>query len=182
MHLHRGLVSVCRLLRHRLENHLGERLGHVRIEGPRIGRRLLELFRDQRVCRARLERQAAGETLEQHHARRERSLRASSSMPESCSGDMYSGVPIDIPSLVNPSSFDWFASRAMPKSITLSTPLGSTTMFWGLMSRWITPCSCATSSARHSCLPIVRVTDTGSGPRVLMSCFRDVPSTYSIVR
>src|SRR5213594_5141146 len=50
----------------------------------------------------------------------------------------------------------------MPKSITLRKPLGSTTMFCGLMSRWITPWSCATSSARHSCLPMVRVTGTGS--------------------
>src|SRR5213594_1679258 len=154
------------------------------------------MLRDQRERRLGVERQAARETLEQHHARgvevaarvelfsREvlgrHVVRGADRHP--VLGQPLDGVPIDIPSLVNPSSFDRFASRAMPKSITLSTPLGSTTMFWGLMSRWITPSSCATSSARHSCFPIVRVTDTGSGPRVLMSCFRDVPSTYSIVR
>lgn len=38
-------------------------------------------------------------------------------------------------------------ARAIPKSITLMLPSGWIMMFCGLMSRWITPPSCATESA-----------------------------------
>ena len=54
-------------------------------------------------------------------------------------------------------------------------------MFCGLMSRWITPASCATSSARQSCLAIGSITCTGNRPRRRTSSFSDLPSTNSIV-
>src|SRR5438067_4747772 len=46
---------------------------------------------------------------------------------------------MDAPSCVSPFPCGGFASRAIPKSMTLRNPLGSTTMFCGLMSRWIIP-------------------------------------------
>lgn len=47
-----------------------------------------------------------------------------------------------------------FLARAMPKSMTLMLPSGSTMMFCGLMSRWMISCLCATESAELICEPI----------------------------
>ncbi len=49
--------------------------------------------------------------------------------------------------------------RAMPKSITLTSPLRVTMTFAGLMSRWITPATCAYASASQ----IFSATSTACG-------------------
>src|SRR5437867_2097537 len=68
VHLRRGLVPVPPLFGHRLENHLGQRLGYVRVELARVRRRFLEMLRDDGVHGLAVERHAAGDTLEQDHA------------------------------------------------------------------------------------------------------------------
>jgi hypothetical protein len=63
--------------------------------------------------------------------------------PAACSGDMYVGVPIAMPVAVRRESPSLMA-RAMPKSVTIGRPLcWSIRMLSGLMSRWMTPRSCA---------------------------------------
>ena len=61
-----------------------------------------------------------------------------------CSGLMYSSVPTIWPKPVNSvfSVSDWLIALATPKSITLGTGWSSysaTSMFVGLMSRWMIP-------------------------------------------
>ncbi len=41
--------------------------------------------------------------------------------------------------------------RAMPKSVSLTTPAEEMRMLAGLISRWITPRSCAKASAESAC-------------------------------
>ena len=63
----------------------------------------------------------------------------STGAPRACSGERYCAVP-----MIAPSSVIWLApARAIPKSVTLTTPSGSTITLWGLMSRWTTPFRCA---------------------------------------
>ncbi len=64
------------------------------------------------------------------------SVRWSTSIPRTCSGDMYSGVPIIVPAAV---SRVWSAALAIPKSVIRTFPDRSRRMFSGLMSRWTTP-------------------------------------------
>ena len=77
-----------------------------------------------------------------------RSERASTCSPRTCSGDMYSGVPINAPVCVVPPNS---SERAIPKSITEARPCWSTMMFCGFKSRWTTPSACAASRARQTC-------------------------------
>src|SRR4030042_1907381 len=56
------------------------------------------------------------------------SERASASFPPTCSGDMYSGVPIITPPPVIPLAL---TERAIPKSMIRAPPSRSTMMFWG---------------------------------------------------
>jgi hypothetical protein len=67
------------------------------------------------------------------------SLRAViSRSPIACSGDMYCGVPMDMPVSVMRVPPALLAASAMPKSATSAAPSCSR-MFSGLMSRWMTP-------------------------------------------
>ena len=64
--------------------------------------------------------------------------------PDSCSGDMYDGVPSTMPVLVRLAS----VMRAMPKSVTFTmSDCGSYMMFAGFTSRCTTFCLCAYPSA-----------------------------------
>jgi hypothetical protein len=67
------------------------------------------------------------------------SLRASSGSPVACSGDMYDGVPKNSPALVSCAA----GILAIPKSMSLGCPLGSTMMLAGFTSRWTMSFSCA---------------------------------------
>ena len=58
--------------------------------------------------------------------------------PIACSGDMYCGVPSDMPVSVIRLPPALLAASAMPKSATSAEPSCSR-MFSGLMSRWMTP-------------------------------------------
>ncbi len=49
----------------------------------------------------------------------------------------------------------------MPKSMIFSPPVDSIRMFWGLMSRWMTPTSWAAASPAQICLAIRRPTGVG---------------------
>ena len=69
------------------------------------------------------------------------SARASTSRSSVCSGLMYSGLPMETPVWVSPSSAP--TASAMPKSVTSVEPSRVSRMFSGLMSRWMTPCWCA---------------------------------------
>ena len=63
----------------------------------------------------------------------------STGAPRACSGERYCAVP-----MIAPSSVIWLApARAIPKSVTLTTPSGSTMTLCGLMSRCTTPLRCA---------------------------------------
>ncbi len=70
-----------------------------------------------------------------------KSLRASSSLPWTCSGDMYRGVPRIVPVAVK--FVVSLTTRAKPKSSNLISPSLVIQMFSGLMSRWRKPSSWA---------------------------------------
>ena len=85
------------------------------------------------------------------------SLRPSTGWPCACSGEMYAAVPntADVCGAVcGPATI-----RAIPKSMTLTSPLRVTMTFAGLMSRWITPATCAYASASQ----IFSATSTACG-------------------
>src|SRR5436305_1166207 len=71
---------------------------------------------------------------------------STSGSPAACSGEMYAGVPIDVPicvSVAPPDSVrDAEMAFAMPKSVTTAAPPDSSTLS-GLMSRWTMPRSWA---------------------------------------
>ena len=102
------------------------------------------------------------------------SVRRSVSLPRACSGLMNSGVPTispgresDITSVgerdMSPANGSSIA-LARPKSRTLTLPSGVILMFAGFRSRWMTPFSCATSSASAICDAMRSESATGSGP------------------
>ncbi len=64
--------------------------------------------------------------------RANRSVRASTSSPRTCSGAIYAGVPRTIPSIVTVGDS---ATYAKPKSVTFSVPFSERRIFPGLMSR-----------------------------------------------
>ena len=71
-----------------------------------------------------------------------RSLRASTTSPRACSGERYCAVPMTVWAdvMVLPVSL---MARAMPKSMTLTSPVRVSITFAGLMSRWTMPWRCA---------------------------------------
>ena len=73
------------------------------------------------------------------------SERPSTGWPCACSGDRYDAVPRIAAVCATVSAV--VVTRAMPKSVTFTSPRGFSMMLPGLMSRWITPCACAASSA-----------------------------------
>src|SRR4051812_29885983 len=52
-------------------------------------------------------------------------------------------------------------------------------MFWGLTSRWTSPCLCANASPRALAIAISRASSIGSAPRCLIISSSVLPSTYS---
>ena len=83
--------------------------------------------------------------------------------------------------MIAPSSVIWLApARAIPKSVTLTTPSPSTITLCGLMSRWMTPLRCAYRSAARICRVYAIATGTGQRPRERISSFSVRPSTYSM--
>jgi hypothetical protein len=92
------------------------------------------------------------------HPNAHTSVRRSTGLPRACSGLMYAAVPRMTPAYVarmlsvgDIVRDDAVASRssifARPKSSTFTVPSGPTLMFAGFRSRWMTPFSCAASSA-----------------------------------
>ena len=101
------------------------------------------------------------------------SVAGDSASPRACSGAMYAGVPMTSPRRVStvPGLPE---TLAMPKSVTLRTPLAAKSMFSGLMSRCRTPRRCAADRPlRHA-----RVAATACEavmPPALVTLLRSVP-------
>ena len=57
---------------------------------------------------------------------------------------------------------------AMPKSSSLGTPSGVTSILPGFRSRWTIPCSCAASRASAICLAMGRASGSAMGPRAMI--------------
>ena len=101
--------------------------------------------------------------------------------PRACSGERYCAVPTtpcDLVIVVAESS----SARAMPKSMTLTTPCSEIMMLPGLMSRWMMPMRCEYSSAESSPIITCSVSRCDSGPFALMMSRSVWPFTYSITR
>ncbi len=113
-----------------------------------------------------------------------RSVRASTAWPSTCSGAMYRGVPTSRPGRVSsvPISSERVRSlgsaRARPKSSTF-TPWGERNTFEGLRSRWTTPAAWSAARAERIDRPTPTASATGSGPRASRSD-RGSPSSSSI--
>ena len=120
------------------------------------------------------------------------SARLSTVFPRACSGDIYAAVPRIIPACVMAGVVivgdidrlgDELAAGsiafARPKSSTFTVLSPRTLMFAGFRSRWMTPCSCAASSASAICLAIGNASSIGIAPRA-MRCDRSSPSISSI--
>ena len=113
------------------------------------------------------------------------SARWSTTSAAACSGAMYCGVPIEVPTRVSVSFLDWLCSAtdsalATPKSATHADPPESSTLS-GLMSRCTTPRACAKASARATSLRMLTVCAIDSGPRA-SRVRSDSPSTNGIVK
>src|ERR1700682_5923112 len=89
---------------------------------------------------------------------------------------MYDGVPITMPSDVRLE----VSMRAMPKSATFSVPDSGRIRFAGLMSRWMTPRSCAKSSASSSWVMIAAICARSKAAPRFKKSRSPVPSTYSM--
>ena len=74
------------------------------------------------------------------------SERLSTDLPRACSGERYCAVPITAEVCVCTEE-ESSTARAMPKSMTLTSPVLVTMMLAGLMSRWIMPASWLACSA-----------------------------------
>ena len=96
-----------------------------------------------------------------------------------CSGDMYAGEPTPVICVVSWPSRCW---NEAPKSPTLVSPYCESRMLPGLMSRWITPCWNAYSSARMH-LKMISTTLLSGSSVLTSACASSVlPGTYSITR
>ena len=71
-------------------------------------------------------------------------------------------------------------ARAIPKSVTLTTPSPSTIAFWGFRSRWITPRWWAKRAARRICVTRSMARTGSSAPSSVTRFFIERPSRYSI--
>ena len=108
-----------------------------------------------------------------------RSERASTVSPRACSGDRYCAVPMTACVCVIVAA-ESARARAMPKSMTLTAPVGVSMTFAGLMSRCTMPAWCEYSSADSTPAAISTASSMGTAwPSRRMS--RTVwPSTYSM--
>ena len=101
------------------------------------------------------------------------SLCAVTSLPASCSGAMYAGVPARTVSPVAPAS---------PKSVIRTLPAPSSITLAGLRSRWMTPRSWAGARPARSAAPSRARAPPGTGRCGRSSEPSSSPSTYSIER
>ena len=108
-----------------------------------------------------------------------RSDRASTRSPRACSGDRYWAVPITCAVCVIVAWASLIA-RAMPKSMTLTSPFLVTITFPGLMSRWTIPAWWLYSRARRTPETISRMRSGSSRWPSFSSSLTVLPSTYSI--
>ncbi len=112
-----------------------------------------------------------------------RSERASTPRPRACSGERYCGVPTTMPVWVIEVTPDCMA-RAMPKSMTLTTPRLVIITLPGLMSRWTSPFSWLISRAASTSAVTFRALSAGIAPYCRMSSSSTEPSgrpsTYSM--
>ncbi len=70
--------------------------------------------------------------------------------------------------------------RAMPKSISLALPVGSSSRFSGLMSRWMTPTAWAAPRPAQSCLASRSPAEYGSRWAWSSMNRKVTPRTYSM--
>ena len=120
-----------------------------------------------------------------------KSVRASSFLARTCSGDMYATVPSAKPGLVRWDSTSMvvaFASAlapcfteslANPKSRIFACPRLVMKVLAGLMSRWTMPSAWAASSASAISIPTESTVSTSNGLPA-MRCFRVMPSRNSM--
>lgn len=114
------------------------------------------------------------------------SARLSTALPRACSGDMYAAVPMIMPASVMWREVvgEWESSAldedeagspsrafARPKSRTFTLPSGVTLMFAGFRSRWMMPCSCASSRPSASCFAMAIDSSMGMAPRSFREIF-----------
>ena len=107
------------------------------------------------------------------------SLRASTVSPRACSGDRYCAVPMTAAVWVIVADEPVIA-RAIPKSMTLTTPSRVSITLPGLMSRWMIPARWLNSSAAHTSAVISRDRWTVSRPSCCSTSRSVRPSTYSM--
>ena len=91
--------------------------------------------------------------------RLKRSVRASTGLSVTCSGDMKSVVPTTTPSSVSktlPGCPAFPTSSPQPRSSTLTAPVSTRNKLVGLTSRWMTPFSCAWARPRRGLRHVVR--------------------------
>ena len=101
--------------------------------------------------------------------------------PRACSGERYCAVPTTPCDLVIVAA-ESSRARAMPKSMTLTTPCSEIMMLPGLISRWITPMRCEYSSAFSTPSITCSASRWLSAPLTLMMSRSVWPLTYSITR
>src|SRR5438309_661913 len=89
---------------------------------------------------------------------------------------MYVGVPTMAPEPVTSAD----CSRAMPKSMIFTRPSFAMRTLAGLMSRWITPRSCAYASPWSTSITMSSLRSSASGSRPPISSLRSLPSISSI--
>ncbi len=110
--------------------------------------------------------------------------------PLACSGDMYIGEPMSELVCVSATSCALASGSAftfaMPKSQILTTispaALCARKTFAGLMSRWMTPASCARSRPSSSCAMMRSPTSHRTTPRRFSIVSRSSPESSSITR
>ena len=106
--------------------------------------------------------------------------RASSFSERTCSGLMYSGVPIIWAVAVIPDPSSGTSRFAMPKSMRRTEPAASSITLPALRSRWMIPASWMACSASATWIATSNASAVGSRPRWRRIWRRLRPSTYSM--
>ena len=97
--------------------------------------------------------------------------------PEATSGARYAGDPVTRPVWVSEASA---SARAIPKSVSFTSPAWLTSMLDGLTSRWMMPAPWAAASASAACRISGPASSGASAPSRWTNALRVMPSTYSI--
>ena len=107
-----------------------------------------------------------------------RSPAAVAMLPMACSGARYWAVPMTMPVAV---IGRWLTPVEMPKSVSLARPSRLIRMLEGLTSRWMTPESCTTWSARATWARIGRISAGAMVPLSVMMSDSARPWTSSMM-